>query len=334
MDRAGDVPKNAGDHLIRMHEEQMHDHFIKKAGNHFGANSLFEPLPYNPALYSFQRFDSTFIEGKPAPYSLLELYAESINRGAIEAFNQAVESDYPSLIEHIHQIRTNENKNIIVITNHGELHDIAMVVGLLRTKYEAQYPSDGIDQRTGIVISKGIGVFNVPILGKPAVEIVREIGDVFLSIPRTETFKDIDEDIRNTFNKGMLTKLYRWLDVAENRPGLLAVVPSGSKDEKGILKPASSSTLKLMCHSDSYVLPVSVVLKDNEPPKYRIFAPQNLKNSGEATVIMHLLAAGVESLTGEDTRYAENGTVLAQLRSGTHNAASKIAGLLHRNTKQ
>lgn len=105
------------------------------------------------------------------------------------------------------RILLNNGENIIPVTNHGFIADVALFSEAWAQQLEDEHWQD----QNGLVISRG--VTTIQAFDMAASEVVRKIGHVFMSFPRTRTISALgfDDKLVDTNNERMRAEASKWL---------------------------------------------------------------------------------------------------------------------------
>jgi hypothetical protein len=300
-----------------------------------GHNDILQVLPYNRSL---EFHDPRCVKVDPDPTSLdtVGLYA----RAAFPAFDDILLSAMQDprndhLWNHLQHLLLHERANVALVTNHGQIIDIALVTGaviIAMCSPERTFGALGdrveladLADRVNLLVSRMVATRQT--LGLPALQVLQCGGRTFLSIPQTATRRraKLDQDMVRANN--VLTR--HELDLQMSRRGqLLAMAASGSQDlsvAAGLLNKARAAWLKrrgeeppeatptlhlqplydgtitLMTSCD-YVLPIAISL-DPASPACVVGPLTVLRERDDCHRIMEWIAAAHEEATGIDTIY-------------------------------
>jgi hypothetical protein len=292
-------------------EAEFHHELELLAEKHLGGQLDLHLLPYNPIQHPDQQL--TCLHN---PINT-ETNLETINFYATAAAGEAV---FPGRFQYLagafnerrdlldtisHYLK--DGKNIALVTNHSQLHDIAIAQGALI--YALQDPE--LIPNNAIVISKLIT--RIEAFGLPATSVVGNLAHCFFSIPRTKSIfrSSIDNDVATIANTDMIRRLGSFMNEPAGK--LVAIAPSGSTDERHIedntlrkltMQRMSSGTAMLLNQFD-YVLPVAIWLEARQD-RYSISIGDIKKlHDSEAHNVMNWLAAEISHLAGVTTEYEE-----------------------------
>jgi len=251
------------------------------------------------------------------------------------------------LISSVYHGLVNEVINIALVTNHGQIHDIALVLAALvlalcnedrtfgvlgeRTTLEE------ISLKSNLLLSRMVAATQV--FSVPTTEVLQAMCRTFYSVPQTASRRraKLDPELARANNLVMRDLLERQLSSGGQ---LLAMAASGSQDislASGLarkvrsawrqrrgeersdtpslhLQPLYNGTIQLMlaCH---YVLPVAISL-DGDHPACEVGGLTRVRTSEDCHDVMHWIAAAHEQATGIDTVYHQReDDLLTQVRA-------------------
>lgn len=311
-----------------------------------GPTSLLQPMPYSSAR-PYHYPSCVVIEPDQTGTETMQLYCHA----AYPDFDQhlAEPFDDPSLdhlIASVYHGLVNEGVNIALVTNHGQIHDIALVLAALvlalcnddrtfgvlgeRTSLEE------ISLKMNLLLSRMAAATQV--FGVPTTEVLQSMCRTFYSVPQTASRRraKLDPELARANNLVMRDCLERQL---ADGGQLLAMAASGSQDislASGLarkvrsawrqrrgedrndtpslhLQPLYNGTINLMlaCH---YVLPVAISL-DSDHPACEVGGLTRVRTSEDCHDVMHWIAAAHEQATGIDTVYHQReDDLLTQVR--------------------
>ena len=262
-----------------------------------GHHDLLQTLDYTPAL---EFHDPTCVKVDPDPSGLetVDLYAHA----AFPEFDRILAEPFADprndhLFNSVRNLLFSENQNVALVTNHGEIIDIALVLGafllamcdpdrtfgVLGDRVEL----DDLADRINVLVSRM--VVTQAALGVPAMQVLQIGARTFLSIPQTASRKraKLDADTSRANNIVMRHVLGEQLAKGGQ---VLAMAASGSQhlslaaglmtkarnswlkrrgdeppEESTLhLQPLYDGTIKLMRSCD-YVLPVAISLDPARP---------------------------------------------------------------------
>ena len=200
-------------------------------------SSVLQELPYTPAL-PFHDPACVVVEPDPSTVETIELYARAacpeFDRVLAAAFSDPARSD---LLDALELLLVHEGANVALVTNHGQVIDIALVLaGLMSAMLRDQrrygvlderLEVDELARRCNVLVSRMVTTrqaFNVP-----ALQVLQAATRTFLSVPQTANRRraKLDPALVRANNLVMRTAL----DEQLARGGqLLAMAASGSQD--------------------------------------------------------------------------------------------------------
>lgn len=188
-----------------------------------------------------------------------------------------------------------ENQNIILVTNHGDIKDIAYTLAAYYIKLkELNYNFD-----SSLVVSKIISFIGVDVgtHADPASNILKNIcNEEYFSFPRTKTIEEsrIAGTLVDAYNERVRKAMERRLHKGGN---LFAMAPSGTTDKPQPgspntigLGPVGYGTTKLMAAENSFVVPVGVWLTKDEVIFEPCDIPRAIQTPEKAHGVMEQIA--------------------------------------------
>lgn len=296
-------------------------------------SSVLQELPYSPSL-SFHDPTVVVVEPEPTNIETLELYA----RAAYPDFDKVLAAAFADprndhLLTALFHLLVNEGENVAMVTNHGQIIDIALVIGALQSALMAPGRSFGVlGQRTtleemadrcNVLVSRMVTTrqaFNVP-----ALQVLQCGTRTYLTVPQTATRRrsKLDPELARANNVIMRHELDQRLAGGGQ---LLAMAASGSQDlmlpklmqkaraawrqRRGDdpgetttlhLQPLYDGTISLM-QSCRYVLPIAICL-DPATPACVIGGLTRVAAKDDCHRIMDWIALAHQEATGIPTIY-------------------------------
>lgn len=312
-----------------------------------GHGDLLQTLPYNKAL-EFHDPGCVKVEPDPQGLDAIDLYAHAafpeFDRVLLEPF---LDPRYDHLFNHLQNLLFQENENVALVTNHGQIIDIALVLGALLTSLCAPERTFGvlgerveltdIAPRLNVLVSRMVATRQA--LGVPAMQVLQIGARTFLSIPQTASRRraKLDPEMVRANNVVMRHELEHQMAKGGQ---MLAMAASGSQDlslTAGLIKkardgwlkrrgeeppeeptlhlqPLYDGTMKLMEACD-YVLPVAISL-DPASPCCVLGEMTRLTERDDCHRVMDWIAVAHQEATGVPTIYHWNeDDLLSQVRS-------------------
>lgn len=230
-----------------------------------------EVLPYDPHTYKGQ--DGFYVPGQPSHHSLVDLVAQQAQERYAELYEQLEESeDKTGRVAMIGRL-LEDDKSVQVITNHGDLIDVAVAHAALYSMLQKQ----GYPAKTGIIISKMVAFLAYKLGDDPtpctdALQILET--ETYLSYPKSDSAK---KHLKNRFlatevdkhNKAMRKRVVHQLGEGGL---LLAMAASGSTDKPTPEDPATTvmhrvgeGTARLLQTEHTYVVPMAIWYQSEKP---------------------------------------------------------------------
>ena len=200
-------------------------------------SSILGPLPYS-AAYEFHDPTVVAVEPEPAGTETVAVYC----RAAYPDFDQVLLRAFsdpaldPVLTEIFHLL-TSEESNVAIVTNHGQIIDIALVMGAFTVAMCDPSRTFGVlgehadpvamAERNNVVVSRMVATRQA--LGLPAVQLLQSGTRVFFSVPQTHSRRraKLEPEVVRATN----TVMRHELDVQMSLGGqVLAMAASGSQD--------------------------------------------------------------------------------------------------------
>jgi hypothetical protein len=296
-------------------------------------SSLLQALPYTPAL-EFHSPSCVVVEPEPTNIETVDLYARAaypdFDRVLLAAFNDPSQDHLMAALYHLLIV---EKANIAMVTNHGQIIDIALVIGAWLSAMLAPGRSFGVlgehssleqlADVSNVLVSRMVitrQAFNVP-----AIQVLQCGSRIFLSVPQTASRRraKLETALVRANNTLMRTALDEQLAKGGQ---LLAMAASGSQDLTipGLMKkaraawrarrgddPGEAPTLHLqplydgtltLMQSCTYVLPVAICL-DSSTPACVIGGLTRIKEKDDCHRIMDWIALAHQEATGVPTIY-------------------------------
>ncbi|MDQ5885717.1 MAG: hypothetical protein QG628_114 [Patescibacteria group bacterium] len=301
----------------------------QQAGAHTGKHNAFALLPFNPrdldrsihGGYPGQLLDDYDIEPNLTPN--MEPFIEMSGELFQEGFSDIIDCFYDNkgLLDTIGE-KLDSDENIVIITNHGEIYDIAIIqaalrVALARHAVDNERPLLTAD-RFNLIVNRMISQLGVPdkenpdSVPAPALSILQLVGETYLSFPRTENSKkaQIPPELDRKCNDLMLESLGNKMSTGGQ---ILAFAPSGSTDESildkfgkifKVIKPVNAGTYRLMQQDKTWILAVGVALNQDSGPVCSVSDLTKCQTDDECDELLDSIAERHAGLTKIKTVYA------------------------------
>lgn len=311
-----------------------------------GPGALLQPMPYSAAR-PYHHPACVVVEPDQTGIETVELYCHAAYPEFDEHLAQPFDApELDHLIANVYHGLVYEGINIALVTNHGQLHDIALVLSALSLALCNDDRTFGVlgertsleemAVRSNLLLSRMVAATQV--FSIPTTQVLQAVCRTFYSVPQTASRRraKLDPELARANNIVMRDRLERQLETGGQ---LLAMAASGSQDislASGLarkvrsawrqrrgeerrdtpslhLQPLYNGTIHLMlaCH---YVLPVAISLDEDHPACVvggltRVASPQDCHD------VMHWIAEAHEGATGIDTVYHQReDDLLTQVR--------------------
>lgn len=309
-------------------------------------HSVLQALPYNAAL-EFHDPSCVVVEPKPQGLDTIELYAGAaypdFEKVLLNAFRDPAVGH---LLNSLYHLLFNEGRNVAIVTNHGQIIDIALVGGALILAMCEEGRSFGVlgehvsvpelADRVNVLVSRMVTTrqaFNIP-----AIQVLQCGARTFLTVPQTASRRraKLDSDLVRANN--VVARHELDLRMAEGGQMLL-MAASGSQDlslaaglmqkvraqwrqRRGFdpgeqdtlhLQPIYDGTISLMLNS-RYVLPVAISL-DPSAPACALGSLTRVREKEDCHRVMEWIADAHQQATGTPTIYhRQEDDLLTQVR--------------------
>lgn len=171
-------------------------------------------------------------------------------------------------------------RNYTLVTNHGALFDIALVLGALRIAIEKWLEPECFSEQSAVIVSAGVRPLEVVLEVKgievvlPAIEVLQYFTRVLTSYPTTPSVKNVSFDSQLVATANELVRLSH-AELLYEGGQLMAMAPSASEDRllsgSKHMQPLKNGTMDLMLNT--WAIPVAVTLDGEEPPACTILEP-------------------------------------------------------------
>ena len=295
-------------------------------------SSILAPLEFDPDV-DFHYPTATHVEPDPQGIETVKLYA----RTASPNFDEQIAAPFADparadLLADIYQRLMLDGRNLALVTNHGDIVDIAMVLAGLTTAMcdgrtygvlEEELRQEDLAQHFNIMVSRMVTTRAA--FGIPALSVVANMARTFLSLPQTHSRRRarIDPELVRASNLLMRADLSRFLQEGGQ---LLAMAASGSQDLslaanfatrvrnawQGFrgedhdgpslhLQPLYAGTMKIMLECQD-VLPLAVCM-DPKNPTTELGSITRVRTEDDCHRVMDWIAAAHQRGTGITTVY-------------------------------
>ncbi len=296
--------------------------------------SLLQPMPFSPQL-DFHRATCVVAEPSTDSVETVHLYGRAaypdFDRLLLTAFRDPT---YAHLLTDLYHGLCVEGRNVALVTNHGQIIDIALVLGALLVSMCAEDRTFGVlDERTNIeemamrsnlLVSRMVTTRQV--FSLPTVQVLQSFCRSFFSVPQTASRRRVKLDpvLARANNTLMRDALTRQIEFGGQ---LLAMAASGSQDlrlaanlvqrvrstwrqRRGEdpsdapslhLQPLYNGTIGLMLEC-GYALPLAISL-ESAHPEVVIGGITRVRESDDCHRVMEWIADAHQTATGVTTVY-------------------------------
>ncbi len=289
--------------LSRDQGEQVHNAFSETVEKHIDAHDILERLHYDPDLYTFQSFDTVQLSAEPISPESLESLAGVANPRLYKAVREGLCTR--QAVSVMRKVRKN-GRNLIIYTNHQSVTDMPVVAtGMTLDEYtiDQDDPNIGDKRKWGDYITNngvivGRAMTTLQAVGVPAVEVVRQGGEVFLSTPRTRTINTLVSSMPelllptliNNSNGAMRRACKLWLEQSTSDNQRRLYVAGGGRTDVIKGDPAQPERISMgkahpaVCSITSNATVLPTLSWDRGPTKDPIFIlgpPTSIENASD-----------------------------------------------------
>lgn len=308
--------------------------------------SVLQSLTYSPNLPGHLP-RSVRIEPEPGTIELVRLYGHAAYPEFEEQFvARFADPARADLLEHLFDLLVCEGGNLALVTNHGDITDIAVVLGALLVAMCDEDRTFGVlgerlsvaemADRSNILVSRMVASRQA--FGVPALSVLASYCRTFLSVPQTQSRRKarLDPELARANNVVMRARLDEQLAKGGQ---LVAMAASGSQDlsvaahvaqrvraswraRRGEdpgdhpslhLQPLYNGTIDLMVRC-RHVLPLAISLNQDHPAVV-LGSVTRVSGADDCHRVMEWIARSHEAATGVATVYhAHEDDLLTQVR--------------------
>jgi len=265
--------------ILRNYEpEEVYRLQASLSGRH-AKKSLFRTMTFNPRQPFHRPENVVFAPVSPTwSNSAILPFGPAVHPGfgvILEAWQKA--SDLLAIVAG--EMRMH-GRNYTLVTNHGALFDIALVLGALRIAIEKKLKPEVFTEQSAVIVSAGVRPLEVVLdldgleVVLPAIEVLQYFTRVLTSYPTTPSVKSTNFDPQLVSTANELVRLLH-AELLQGGGQLMAMAPSASEDrllsDRKHMQPLKNGTMDLML--DTWALPVAITLDGDEPPACTILEP-------------------------------------------------------------
>lgn len=282
--------------ILRNYEpEEVYRLQASLSGRH-AKKSLFRTMAFNPRQPFHRPENVVFAPVQPTwANEAIVPFGPAVHPGfkvILEAWQRA--SDLLAIVAG--EMRMH-GRNYTLVTNHGALFDIALVLGALRIKIEKWLEPELFTEQSAVIVSAGVRPLEVVLTVKgvevvlPAIEVLQYFTRVLTSYPTTLSVKNVNFDPHLVSAANELVRLSH-AELLQGGGQLMAMAPSASEDrllsDGKHMQPLKNGTMDLMLNT--WALPVAITLDGDEPPACTILEPRWLDSYKACHDMMEAIA--------------------------------------------
>lgn len=311
-----------------------------------GHSSVLQELAYSPQL-TFHDPTKVAIEPEPSSVETVELYARTaypdFDKVLLAAFS---DPKIDHLLNEIYHTVVTHRKNVAIVTNHGQIIDIALVLAafvsaMLHTDrrfgvLDDQITLEDLTDRCNVLVSRMVvtrQAFSIP-----AIQVLQSAARIYLTVPQTASRRRARLDPEHVRANNTVAR-YELGQRLDDGGQILLMAASGSQDltipnlmhkaraawrqRKGDdpgeaptlhLQPLYDGTIGMMLNCE-YVLPIAICL-DSETPACEIGSLTYLREREDCHAVMDWIAEAHQEATGVPTIYhSHEDDLLTQVRA-------------------
>ncbi len=281
--------------LGRHHPQEVYELLCTLVDRH-AKNGLFRVMDYDSAkAYHNPKVVNLGPTSPTGTNAALRPFGPAVHPG-FEVILQAWQ-EHPDSLAFIAGEMGQRGRNFTLITNHGKIFDIALVLGALRIAIDSRLSSDTFTQQTATIVSGGIRTLEVVLdlsgqtVVLSAIEILQMFTRVLTSFPTTPSRKNVKFDLDLVSATNELVRL-ELDEICVSGGQMIAMAPSASEDrifsDATHMQPLMDGTIALMM--DTWVLPVAVTLEGSEKPACTVLEPRWITTAEDCHTVMESIA--------------------------------------------
>lgn len=267
------------------------------------SGGMLTTLSINPDLYPAQRITTQSVEGNPKSIDYLLALGQAVNLEHPERFTTMIDNFLEA--EEQYELITSlgedlsASQNIIVITNHSQIQDIAealcacqIALRKVGVQNQREYTFS-----TNIMLSKMIA--HMGVFGTSASELLQDVCDrQYFSFPKTDSIRgsNIPEKLVEAYNWSLRQRITHQFKKGSN---LFGIAPSGTVDkspslentDQSILGPVTKGTANILTSLNTKVLPIAVFKSDDEFIFEILGTPRHMRDENDVHNTMSSIAS-------------------------------------------
>lgn len=277
----------------------------------------------------YHQLQTVMLPPAPIPNSLLAPYGPRAHKAFSVILNAWLSE--PMLVAVIAALLHPGGENVCLVTDHGNIIDIALVLGALRLVCEKYISAEEFSERSTLIISRGISATELALPGSDptsSVEMIQFMAHVLMSFPTTLSRRErnFPAELVRASNDLTQLEINYWMDGGGR---ICAFAPSSSEDRlfsnKMHLQPLKNGTMDMM--QRGLVVPVAVTIdpphNSTQPPACKILTPRRVKSYPDCHAVMHEIAEECHRQTLVPHVYHEDPTVYEKIFGGRQRRTSR-----------
>lgn len=271
-------------------------------GHQEKSGGMLTALPIDPDMYPAQKITTQSIDGTPKEIDQLIELGMAVNLDKPERFTTMIDSFIEAEAQHELVTSLGEDllsgQNIIVITNHSQIQDIAEVLGACQIAIRQVSETNKREYTflTNIMISKMVA--HLGFYGVSAPELLQGVCDKqYFSFPKTDSIRNsgIPEKLVTAYNWSLRQRIAHQFKKGGN---LFGIAPSGTVDKSPlpdtsnqfVLGPVTKGTIDILTNDNTKVLPVAIYKSDDEFIFEVLGTPRHMRGADDVHQTMDSIA--------------------------------------------
>lgn len=272
-------------------------------GHQERSGGMLTALPINPDVYHAQKITTQSIDGAPKSIDELIGLGMAVNRDRPDRFAAMLSGFIEA--EEQHELVTSlgedlsSGQNIIVITNHSQIQDIAEVLGAcqIAIRQVGEQNQREYAFSTNIMLSKMVA--HLGFYGVPAAELLQGVCDKqYFSFPKTDSIRSsgIPEKLVEAYNWSLRQRIARQFKKGGN---LFGIAPSGTVDkspspeshDQSVLGTVTKGTVDILTSDNTKILPVAIFKSEDEFIFEVLGTPRHMRDANDVHDTMDSIAS-------------------------------------------
>jgi hypothetical protein len=268
----------------------------------------FSVLNIDPELHPAQKIITQSVDGNPSDTETLISLGRIVNESRPESIESMIH-EFIKLEDKQEYVSSlgedlSAGQNIIVITNHNEVQDIAEALASCHIALNQVGSENNREYQfsTNIMLSKMIA--HLGIHGMPVVDVLKQVCDKqYFSFPKTDSIRgtNIPEKLVTAYNWSLKQRIKTKLRGGGN---LFGIAPSGTLDKTSessqshnqiVLAPVTDGTVEILTSANTKVLPIAILKTPDEFVFEILGIPRHMRGADDVHQMMKSIAEVLSS---------------------------------------